>query len=147
MNIQNKMTLLASACLVSVVALIAGLSVEQSRRDANAIAASSTQMLQEAARDNLQAEGTAQALRIQQGLNRTYEFAQALARQLLYLKTRQGEGVTAARQLRLEFTQIITTGQARVAPHSTHFLPAHVKAPSRACWNPIWTIPVASRGW
>lgn len=107
MNIQNKITLLASACLVSVVGLIAGLSLEQSRRDANAIAASSTQMLQEAARDNLQAEGRAQALNIQQGLNRTYERAQALASQLLYLKSRQGEGVTAARQLRQEFTQIM----------------------------------------
>lgn len=107
MNIQTKITLLASACLVSVVGLIAGLSLEQSRRDANAIAASSTQMLQEAARDNLQAEGRVQALNIQQGLNRTYERAQALASQLLYLKSRQGEGVTAARQLRQEFTQIM----------------------------------------
>lgn len=107
MNIQNKITLLASACLISVVGLIAGLSLEQSRRDANAIAASSTQMLQEAARANLQAEGNTQALKIQQGLNRTYEFAQALARQLLYLQAKQGEGVTAARQLRQEFSQIM----------------------------------------
>gem|GEM_PF-5816198 len=55
MSIQNKITLLASACLVVVVGLLAGLSLEQRRADEDAIAATSTRLLLEAAQATLHA--------------------------------------------------------------------------------------------
>jgi len=55
LSIQNKITLLASACLVVVVGLLAGLSLEQRRADEDAIAATSTRLLLEAAQATLHA--------------------------------------------------------------------------------------------
>nr|WP_223279192.1 methyl-accepting chemotaxis protein [Pseudomonas putida] len=107
MNIQNKITLLASACLVAVVGLLAGLSLEQRRSDAQTLVDSSSELLRAAARDNLQAEGQAQALHVQQRFGQAYEFAQGMARQVLHLRAQAGTDLVAARALRQTLAQVL----------------------------------------
>ncbi len=107
MSIQNKITLLASTCLVAVVGLLAGLSLEQRRSDAQTIVDTSSELLRAAARDNLLAEGQAQALHVQQRFGQGLEFAQGMARQVLHLRERSDPGLDAARALRQTLAQVL----------------------------------------
>lgn len=107
MNIQNKITLLASACLVGVVGLLAGLSLEQRNSDAQTMLDSSSGLLRAAAQDNLQAEGQAQALHTQQRFSQAYEFAQGMARQILHLRGQAGTDLAASRALRQTLAQVL----------------------------------------
>ncbi|NIE74804.1 methyl-accepting chemotaxis protein [Pantoea sp. Ap-967] len=107
MSIQNKIILLASACLVTVVGLLAGLSLEQRRDDAQTIVDTSSALLRAAAQDNLHAEGQAQALHLQQRFGQAYEFAQGMARQVLHLRTQAGSDLAASRQLRQTLAQVL----------------------------------------
>jgi len=70
-SIQRKITLLASFSLVLIVGLLVGLSLYQTRASTERVKDSSAKMLADAARLNLESQGKAQALRIQQGFTRT----------------------------------------------------------------------------
>ncbi|MBK4987155.1 methyl-accepting chemotaxis protein [Pseudomonas sp. S36] len=107
MSIQNKITLLASACLVAIVALLATLSLAQRRGDAQTLVDTSTALLRDAARDNLHAEGQAQALQLQQQFGQSHEFVQGVARQVLHLRAQAGKDEASARALRQSLTQVL----------------------------------------
>ncbi|WEK28871.1 MAG: methyl-accepting chemotaxis protein [Candidatus Pseudomonas phytovorans] len=107
MSIQNTITLLASACLIAVVGLLAGLSLEQQRSDAQTLLDTSSELLRDAARDNLQAEGQAQALHIQQRFGQAYEFAQGIARQVLHLRGQTRTDLASSRALRQDLAQVL----------------------------------------
>ncbi|MBN2993605.1 hypothetical protein JWR97_22715, partial [Pseudomonas cedrina subsp. fulgida] len=61
LTIQSKIPLLASLCLIVVVILLVGLSLYQSNVTSAQIKASSSQMLADAAQENLQAQGRVSA--------------------------------------------------------------------------------------
>jgi len=107
LSIQNKITLLASACLIAVVGLLAGLSLEQRRSDAQSVASTTSERLRAAAQDTLQAEGQAQALRIRQRFGQSHEFAQGVARQILHLRAQAGTDLASARALRRDIDQVL----------------------------------------
>ncbi len=107
MNIQNTITLLASLCLMAVVGLLAGLSLEQRRSDAQTIAGSASALLRDAARDNLQGQAQAQALQLRQRFIQSREFAQGVARQLLHLRAQAGKDLAASRALRQTLVQVL----------------------------------------
>nr|WP_229636176.1 methyl-accepting chemotaxis protein [Pseudomonas syringae] len=107
MSIQNKITLLASACLVAVVALLAGLSLEQRRSDSHTSVNTSTDLLRKAAQDNLQAEGRAQALQVQERFGQGYEFVRGMARQILQLRAQAASDPVAARDLRAAIAKVL----------------------------------------
>ncbi len=109
LTIQSKITLLASLCLILVVALLVGLSLYQSNLSTENVKASSSRMLAAAAEQNLQAEGKAQALQIQRTFMRTHEYGEGVARYLLYLRERSVRGEISAQVLRTELTGVLRT--------------------------------------
>ena len=109
LTIQSKITLLASLCLILVVTLLVGLSLYQSNLSSENVKASSSQMLAEAAEQNLQAEGKVQALQIQRSFMRTHEYGEGVARFLLYLRDRSVRGEITPQALRTELTGTLRT--------------------------------------
>ena len=61
-SIQSKITLLTSIGLITVVVLLVGLSLNQTRISNERVKEASSHMLAEAARLNLQSQSKAQAL-------------------------------------------------------------------------------------
>lgn len=104
LSIQNKITLLASLCLILVVGLLVGLSVYQTRSNTERVKSANAEMLAEAARANLLTQGKLQALRIQQEFARTHEYGLGLARHFLYLRDHATKTEAGSKQLREEIT-------------------------------------------
>ena len=107
LTIQSKITLLASLCLILVVILLVGLSLYQSNITSAQIKASSSQMLADAAQQNLQAQGRVQALKVQRAFMRTHEYGEGVARFLLDLRDRASRGEITPQALRGELTAVI----------------------------------------
>lgn len=107
LTIQNKITLLASLCLILVVTLLVGLSLYQSNVTSGDIKASSSRMLADAAQQNLQAQGRVQALKVQRTFMRTHEYGEGVARFLLDLRDRASRGEITPQALRSELTSVI----------------------------------------
>ncbi|XHF39425.1 methyl-accepting chemotaxis protein [Metapseudomonas boanensis] len=107
LSIQSKITLLASLCLTLVVALLVALSLYQTRASTERVKDSSSAMLAEAARLNLQAQGKVQALQIQRTFNRTHDYGVGLARHLLYLRERAAKGEISSQALREALTEAL----------------------------------------
>jgi methyl-accepting chemotaxis protein len=107
LSIQNKIALLASVCLATVVALVVGLSLGQRQTSEDLIVDASGQLLLTAAQNNLQAQGQSQALAIQQGFSRAYEFGQGLSRQVMHLRDRADKDPAASRALRQDLAQVL----------------------------------------
>jgi methyl-accepting chemotaxis protein len=100
LSIQWKLTLLAGLCLLLIVGLLISASLYQSRQTAELVSASSGAMLEESARNNLQARGLAQALRIERQFNDAYQYGQGFARQVLSLREQSIERMSNAFELR-----------------------------------------------
>ncbi|BCG25105.1 chemotaxis transducer [Pseudomonas tohonis] len=100
LSIQSRITLLASACLILVVALLVGLSLYQTRLSTERVKASSSRMLANAAEAHMQAQARVQALQIQRTFLQTYEYGQGLSRFVLYLRARATAGELTAAELR-----------------------------------------------
>lgn len=107
LSIQNKIALLASVCLAAVVALVVGVSLGQRQTSEDLIVDASGQLLLTAAQNNLQAQGRSQALTIQQGFSRAYEFGQGLSRQVMHLRDRADKDPAASRALRQDLAQVL----------------------------------------
>nr|WP_152223875.1 methyl-accepting chemotaxis protein [Pseudomonas sp. SCB32] len=104
LNIQSKIVLLASLCLILVVTLLVGLSLYQNQLSTTRVKDASRQMLASAAQTNLQAQGKVQALQLQRLFLRTYDYGQGLSRQLLSLRAQAARGEIDARTLRQRLT-------------------------------------------
>nr|WP_264309427.1 methyl-accepting chemotaxis protein [Pseudomonas putida] len=109
MTIKSKITLLASLCLIAVVALLVSLSLYRSDLSTADVMASSSQMLAEAAEQKLQAEGKFQALQIQKSFMRTYEYGEGVARFLLDLRERAARGEITHSALRTQLSAVLRT--------------------------------------
>ncbi|MCY1273329.1 methyl-accepting chemotaxis protein [Pseudomonas jinjuensis] len=104
LNIQNKIVLLASLCLILVVSLLVGLSLYQNQRSTERVKDASRQMLADAAETNLQAQSKVQALQLQRLFLRTYDYGQGVSHQLLSLRAQAARGEIDARTLRQRLT-------------------------------------------
>lgn len=104
LSIQSKLTLLVSFCLILIVAMLVGLSLYETRASTERVKDSSSKMLSEAARLNLQAQGQVQALRIQRNFTRAHEYGLGLARHLMYLRELATQGEMPPEQLRGRLT-------------------------------------------
>lgn len=107
LSIRNKITLLASICLVAVVGILAWLSQEQRRDDVQSIASTSGDLLRMAAQNTLQAQGQAQALQIQKRFAQNLEFAQGVARHILHLRAQTGSDLAAASAMRQQLSKVL----------------------------------------
>ena len=74
LSIQNKIALLAGLCLLAIVTLLVSASIYQSKRSAELVKTSSTQMLDLSARQNMQSIGKLQATRIQRYFMDNYQY-------------------------------------------------------------------------
>ncbi|HGA2315513.1 TPA: methyl-accepting chemotaxis protein [Pseudomonas putida] len=104
LSIHSKITLLASLCLAAVVVLLTALALAQRQSSEDQVGSSASDMLLAAARNNLRAEGQAQALQIQQGFAHAYTFAEGVGRQVMHLRQRAG---MPAAELRRDLTQVL----------------------------------------
>lgn len=107
MSIQNKITLLASACLLAVVGLLAGLSLQQHQNNTQGIVTTSGELLRVEAQKALQAQGQTQALQIQQRFGQGQEFAQGIARQILSSRALASSDIIAAQALRRNLASVL----------------------------------------
>ncbi|MHC2148274.1 methyl-accepting chemotaxis protein [Pseudomonas sp. 210_17 TE3656] len=105
LTIQSKITLLASLCLLLIVALLVGLSLYQAGNSSEQVKHSSSAMLASAAESHMQALAKVQALQVQRTFMQTHEYGQGLSRYLLYLRQRAQHGELAPQQLRQELTR------------------------------------------
>ena len=113
LTIKSKITLLASLCLIAVVALLVSLSLYRSKLSTADVMASSGQMLAEAAEQKLQAEGKFQALQIQKSFVRTYEYGEGVAHFLLDLRERSARGEITPLALRTQLSAVLRTSLER----------------------------------
>ena len=105
LTIQSKITLLASLCLLLIVALLVGLSLYQAAGSSEQVKHASSAMLASAAERHMQALAKVQALQVQRTFMQTHEYGQGLSRYLLYLRQRTQRGELAPQQLRQELTR------------------------------------------
>jgi len=102
LNIQSKITLLASLCMILVVGLLVGLSLFQTQQSSERVKGSSSRTLSSAAELNLQTQGKLQAQLIQRYFMQTNEYGQGLSRFVLYLRDRTQHGDLSPQALRQE---------------------------------------------
>ncbi|RWU21229.1 chemotaxis protein [Pseudomonas alkylphenolica] len=105
LTIQSKITLLASLCLLLIVALLVGLSLYQAGQSSEQVKHSSSTMLASAAERHMQALAQVQALQVQRTFMQTHEYGQGLSRYLMYLRQRAQQGELTPQQLRQELTR------------------------------------------
>ncbi len=74
LSIQWKISLLSGLCLLSIVALLVGLSLYRMDYTTQLVEASSTQMLNESAKARIEAQGEAQALAISRQFMDAYQY-------------------------------------------------------------------------
>ena len=100
LSIQWKLTLLAGLCLLLIVGLLVSASLYQAGQTVALVNQSSSAMLEESARSNLEARGLAQALRMERQFNDAYQYGQGFARQVLSLREQSIERMSNAFELR-----------------------------------------------
>ncbi|MCI1025938.1 chemotaxis protein, partial [Pseudomonas putida] len=95
LSIQWKITLLAGLCLLAIVALLVATSLTQAHRSAALVNQANTAMLEDSARQRLQAHAETQALRIQRYFMDAYQYGNGFARLVHVLKDRGGSDLRA----------------------------------------------------
>jgi len=105
LSIQWKITLLAGLCLLSIVALLVGLSLYRMDRTTDLVEASSTKMLNESALGRIEAQGEAQALAISRQFMDAYQYGSGFARQVLFLREQSEKRFLDAFDLREDLTR------------------------------------------
>lgn len=95
LSIQWKITLLAGLCLLAIVALLVATSLTQAHRSAALVNQANTAMLEDSARQRLQAHAETQALRIQRYFMDAYQYGNGFARLVQVLKDRGGSDLRA----------------------------------------------------
>ncbi|AYC35087.1 methyl-accepting chemotaxis protein [Pseudomonas cavernae] len=105
LSIQWKITLLAGLCLLAIVTLLVGASLYQSKRSAEMVKASSSQMLEESALSRMQARGETQSLRIQRYFMDAYQYGKGFSRQVLFLREQAEKRFLDAFDLREDLTR------------------------------------------
>ena len=95
LSIQWKITLLAGLCLLAIVALLVATSLTQAHRSAALVNQANTAMLEDSARQRLQAHAETQALRIQRYFMDAYQYGNGFARLVHVLKARGGSDLRA----------------------------------------------------
>lgn len=107
LSIQNKIALLAGLCLLAIVTLLVSASIIQSKRSAELVKASSTAMLDESAKQNMQSLGKLQATRIQSYFMDNYQYGMGFSRQILFLRDQAEKRFLDAFDLREDLTRQI----------------------------------------
>ncbi len=107
LSIQNKIALLAGLCLLAIVTLLVSASIYQSKRSAELVKTSSTQMLDLSARQNMQSIGKLQATRIQRYFMDNYQYGMGFSRQILFLRAQAEKRFLDAFDLREDLTRQI----------------------------------------
>ncbi len=110
LSIQWKVTSLAGLCLLAIVTLLVGVSLYQSERGTNLVKRASGDMLQESARQRLQARAELQAQRIQGYFTETYLRGGGLSRQILTLKEQAEKRYLDAFDLREDLVRQVRAG-------------------------------------
>ncbi|WP_447748740.1 methyl-accepting chemotaxis protein [Pseudomonas nicosulfuronedens] len=109
LSIQWKITLLAGLCLLGVVSLLSGLSVYRTQHSTALVKQSSTEMLDEAAKAQLQSRGEVQAMRIQRYIMDAYQYGKGFSRQVLFLRDQAQKRFLDAYDLREDLTRQVKT--------------------------------------
>lgn len=109
-SIQWKITLLAGLCLLAIVTLLVGASLYQAQKNSEMVKHASSQMLEEAVKQRLQARAQSQALLVQQHFMAAYEYGKGFSRQVLFLREQAEKRFIDAFDLREDLTR-----QARTA--------------------------------
>ena len=105
LSIQWKISLLSGLCLLSIVALLVGLSLYRMDYTTQLVEASSTQMLNESAKARIEAQGEAQALAISRQFMDAYQYGNGFARQVLFLREQSEKRFLDAFDLREDLTR------------------------------------------
>ncbi|MBP8184270.1 MAG: methyl-accepting chemotaxis protein [Pseudomonas sp.] len=105
LSIQWKITLLAGLCLLTIVTLLVGASLYQAQKTSNVVKQASSQMLEEAARERLQARAQAQALLVQRHFMAAYEYGKGFSRQVIFLREQAEKRFIDAFDLREDMTR------------------------------------------
>ncbi|KAB0486663.1 methyl-accepting chemotaxis sensory transducer with Cache sensor [Pseudomonas reinekei] len=125
-SIQNKITLLASLCLIAVVGSLLTLSIEESKSNTASAINASNSILTDAAKQNLQTQAALQASLIQREFSRAYDFGLGVQRQILFLRAQARRNQSTPSALRHDLN---ATLRDALAQHSdilglfTSFLP------------------------
>ena len=109
LSIQWKITLLAGLCLLTIVTLLVGASLYQSRQSAELVKSSSSKMLEESARERMAALGQLQGIRIQRYFMDAYQYGKGFSRQVLFLKEQAEKRFLDAYDLREDLTRQVRT--------------------------------------
>lgn len=105
LSIQWKISLLSGLCLLSIVALLVGLSLYRMDYTTQLVEASSTQMLNESGKARIEAQGEAQALAISRQFMDAYQYGNGFARQVLFLREQSEKRFLDAFDLREDLTR------------------------------------------
>ncbi|GIZ12006.1 chemotaxis transducer [Pseudomonas sp. NCCP-436] len=105
LSIQLKITLLAGLCLLAIVTLLVGASQYQSSHSAHLVREASSSMLEEGAKQRLQARSELQAIRIQRYFMDVYQYGLGFSRQILFLREQAEKRFLDAFDLREDLTR------------------------------------------
>ena len=105
LSIQLKITLLASLCVLAIVAVLVSASVIQASRSASLVKQASSAMLQESAQLRMSARGTSQALQIQRYFMDAYQYGRSAATQVLFIREQAEKRFLDAFDLREDLTR------------------------------------------
>jgi methyl-accepting chemotaxis protein len=108
-SIQWKITLLAGLCLLAIVTLLVSASLYQAQKTTDVVKVASSQMLEEAAKQRLQARAQAQALLVQRHFMAAYEYGKGFSRQVLFLREQAEKRFIDAFDLREDMTRQVRT--------------------------------------
>lgn len=106
-SIQNKITLLASLCLIAVVTSLLTLSIQESKSNTTIAIETSNGILTDAAKQNLLAQAALQANLIQTEFGRAYDFGLGVQRQILFLRAQARRDQSAPSALRQDLNAIL----------------------------------------
>jgi methyl-accepting chemotaxis protein len=105
LSIQWKITLLAGLCLSGIVTLLVGLSLYRMEHSSELVKASSMEMLNEAAKSRIEAQGDVQALTIRRQFMDAFQYGNGFARQVLFLRDQAEKRFLDAFDLREDLTR------------------------------------------
>ncbi|KHL70983.1 methyl-accepting chemotaxis protein [Pseudomonas flexibilis] len=106
LSIAWKITLLAGLCLVLIVAVLIGASLQQTQRSSVLVKEAGSAMLQEAAGERISAYGQTQALRIQRLFMDTYQYGSGILGQVQLMREQSIARMDSAFDLREDLVRL-----------------------------------------
>ena len=106
LSIAWKITLLAGLCLVLIVAVLIGASLQQTQRSSALVKEAGSAMLEEAASERVSAYGQTQALRIQRLFMDTYQYGSGILGQVQLMREQSIARMDSAFDLREDLVRL-----------------------------------------